>query len=333
MNEGRVQYIDIAKCFAMILIIVGHSIVPGLAQNAIYSFHVPLFFFLSGIFISMKPCREVVEKKAARLLLPYAITSLLLVALYLVKSLLGHGTFTDVLKALVAALYCCGTEVDYGWITIPSCGAIWFLPALFIASLIVNYSLGKRHPGRFILIVALISWISARIFILPFGLQAGGFASLYVYAGHLEHKHLHIVDKIVANRVLLLPMALLWILCWLHGGLFQIAGIVSLPRPLLNLAGSFCGIYIVLSFCCILSRFNLTANSLLAEYGRNTMIVLCAHILEIRMIPWTWLGVLGGGHASFGQPIALMCIIFIRLGISLFSIYVYKHSKVINQLF
>lgn len=54
----RVEWVDICKGFAIILVVLGHSIRPEMMQNSIlcsiiynfiYSFHMALFMVLSGI--------------------------------------------------------------------------------------------------------------------------------------------------------------------------------------------------------------------------------------------------------------------------------------------
>ena len=57
---SRINYIDIAKCFAILCVIVGHTLCYDLygfeqawakseLEKFIYSFHMPLFMFLSGL--------------------------------------------------------------------------------------------------------------------------------------------------------------------------------------------------------------------------------------------------------------------------------------------
>lgn len=49
MNK-RVEWIDLAKGLGMLLVILGHCVCfGGIMHNAIFAFHMPLFFILSGI--------------------------------------------------------------------------------------------------------------------------------------------------------------------------------------------------------------------------------------------------------------------------------------------
>lgn len=44
----RFLEIDIAKGIGMIFVLIGHLQVPSILKNYLYSFHMPLFFFLGG---------------------------------------------------------------------------------------------------------------------------------------------------------------------------------------------------------------------------------------------------------------------------------------------
>lgn len=49
MEKKRIEWIDTAKGIGMIFVQMGHTYFPDIIINWIYSFHMPLFFFLSGV--------------------------------------------------------------------------------------------------------------------------------------------------------------------------------------------------------------------------------------------------------------------------------------------
>lgn len=49
--KERLDYIDIAKGFAILAVIVGHYSDISLVDRFIWSWHMPLFFILSGYFL------------------------------------------------------------------------------------------------------------------------------------------------------------------------------------------------------------------------------------------------------------------------------------------
>ena len=88
MNTKRLDWIDIAKGIGIILVVLGHTLVPQVRETGfagflwifIYNFHMPLFFFLSG-YLFEKGLSHYTNKgkfilgKLQYLMLPYLIFS------------------------------------------------------------------------------------------------------------------------------------------------------------------------------------------------------------------------------------------------------------------
>ena len=83
--KKRIDWVDVAKGIAMILVIVVHAeehFMPGTLVSTkipIYTFHMPLFFFMSGYLFSMKNSfGEFLKNKCKRILIPYVCLGTLL---------------------------------------------------------------------------------------------------------------------------------------------------------------------------------------------------------------------------------------------------------------
>lgn len=83
MNEKRINWIDVAKGWAIFLVIIGHS---GISQylcdvySWIYSFHMALFFILSGYVFSVKKYHRYggfLLHKLKTLIIPYFVFQVL----------------------------------------------------------------------------------------------------------------------------------------------------------------------------------------------------------------------------------------------------------------
>lgn len=151
--KQRVAYIDSAKALLIALVVLGHvlqyanpnyNILPyTLAQAFICSFHMPAFFLLTGMLSDAEKwkCRsfaELLKSRVRTLVIPYFFFESLAVVykhfvLHTVS--LSHGLY------LMLTLRC-------------NVGADWYLPALFLASLI--YWLYVRCPGKYKWIPALL---------------------------------------------------------------------------------------------------------------------------------------------------------------------------------
>ncbi|WP_195202481.1 acyltransferase family protein [Phocaeicola massiliensis] len=70
---SRIDWIDIAKGIGIFLMVMGHTSIPKLGGHWIYSFHMPLFFFLSGfLFQSGKySWSQFIKRKVRTMVVPY----------------------------------------------------------------------------------------------------------------------------------------------------------------------------------------------------------------------------------------------------------------------
>ena len=132
-NNKRDIYVDIVKGWGIILVIWGHSSL--FLFDEIYAFHMPLFFFLSGCFFSMKlDFIDFAKKKFRQLIVPY-IFFLILSCIYYWGLLFVTGRFNsnDLLDIIQIFPY------DNKILNTP----LWFFYALFWMSLI--YYLLRRY--------------------------------------------------------------------------------------------------------------------------------------------------------------------------------------------
>lgn len=144
LRRGRVDRVDMAKGLTMLLVIAGHSLF-GVLRGAIYSFHMPLFFILSGMTFrfsgDMSHLWRRCRKAAVHLLLPAAV----LIAANMVIEVLqafSCGTGPDVsfwLDKAKTLLYCSGSRFYRdGQVIIGRIGIPWFLIVLFSARTLMD---------------------------------------------------------------------------------------------------------------------------------------------------------------------------------------------------
>jgi polysaccharide biosynthesis protein PslL len=124
----RIEYLDIAKGIGILLVVLGHNdfeVISLFIQRLIYSFHMPLFFFLSGYFINTSiPFFDFVKKRFHALLKPFLFTILLI---YFTSVSFEKMGFNTAITRTVKSLYGSGHYLD--WVQ------LWFLPHLFVVSL------------------------------------------------------------------------------------------------------------------------------------------------------------------------------------------------------
>lgn len=75
----RVEWIDAAKGIGILFVFLGHLVEKSWPGIWAYSFHLPLFFFLSGYLFSVKnDFKSFLKKKAKSLLIPYVTMGLVI---------------------------------------------------------------------------------------------------------------------------------------------------------------------------------------------------------------------------------------------------------------
>ena len=161
----RLPHIDIARGIGILLVVAGHNWIilssKGELYRVVYSFHIPLFFVLSGIFFNYeKSFIHTVKEKFRVLLVPYFFTAIIV---ELISSLTGLQS-TSLGKSLFWVFY--GTGPHLKWV------GLWFLPHLFLVSIfcwtyfnIFKVQQLKWHFQIVMLIIPLIvGWLNIRSF-------------------------------------------------------------------------------------------------------------------------------------------------------------------------
>lgn len=147
----RIEYIDIARGIGILLVVLAHNdfgYVSAYAHKVIYSFHMPLFFFLSGYFLNVSiPFFDFIKKRFNSLLRPYLFTIFLIYAGSISFGIMG---FPTAIRRIVKSLYGSGQYID--WVQ------LWFLPHLFVVSLyaFLFYAILERWNNRHIRWIALV---------------------------------------------------------------------------------------------------------------------------------------------------------------------------------
>jgi polysaccharide biosynthesis protein PslL len=125
-REPRLLTVDVARGLGILLVVLGHNTLfressHGLYE-AIYLFHMPLFFFVSGITFRVTSPGETVRKRARALLVPYFMMGAIAV-------LLGaqSGDVSAIVGQLRGVFYGTGHTIRF----VP----LWFLPSLFLVSI------------------------------------------------------------------------------------------------------------------------------------------------------------------------------------------------------
>lgn len=180
--KERVHWIDISKGIAIICVFLGHTVSsPSEISHFVYSFHMPLFFLLSGYCFS-----------ARRKFGDFVLTKLKTIVLPIFTLGLTGAVFVSALSR-----YFNHEVIDWKWVFLnpfvqyKEHSLLWYLAALFVA-LIIFYGLTKLLKDKSLplvissFILAGISYTAIKLFRfdLPWNIPTALIALPYISIGY-----------------------------------------------------------------------------------------------------------------------------------------------------
>lgn len=188
IGKRHFEFIDLLKGYGMILVIIGHVHTPNILNTFIYSFHMPLFFILSGMTIRLNKLENIDFKsfflsKVSNYLIPYITVELFLLPLWYIRVVFINKQPIDVIKNLLGIL------IGNAEIVAFSSSTTWFVLTLFLSHIIFA-CLVKIAKGdeRIIFILSLLcclfSWTQRNIN-YPWHYTVAFAGVVFLYVGNL----------------------------------------------------------------------------------------------------------------------------------------------------
>lgn len=293
MEKKRIFYLDIAKGVGVILMVLGH--VPDLttaSRQFVTSFHMPLFFVISGIIINATGEIErrmdvIVKRKKRSIMLPYAVFSVL--------SLIVEGLCTGILKNGVWEVF---WEHLFATFCLAGASVFWFLPALFFGEMIfvsIRKKISEPFGGILITAMAILAyfahvgenrlqviysstvWYSCLHLFLNAVIRVF-FAAAFVAVGYYGYKLLKKLSEGFLKNLIpgVLLMGVTFVVSRLNG--ITDMNYMVYNNILLYLVTSVCGSFGVLLLCRALEKWHHTLPvRVCMYYGRNSLVVMMTH--------------------------------------------------------
>lgn len=289
--KKRIDWIDVAKGLAIILMIVGHTIPHNIIYMFIFSFHMPFFVILSGFTYKIpkneKDIKKRVRKYVKQLLIPYILT--LIVYTIVLVFINDKLTLFNILKQFCKNLLW-GNGCDYTLfgINLKGVSAIWFLIALFFSKLIfdiVNYKINNKNIFDSIIIYcffALLGIMIGKFIWLPQNLDLVLIFLLYLYIGIIFNKYKKDIEKF--KIIVFIICFIIWTVCLGFNLNIELA-IRSYPYGFLSVIESICGSYCTIELCKILNKNNML-KFIFINIGKISLVILCMHSIEAICVQW-----------------------------------------------
>ena len=336
--KKRIAAYDIARGIAMLAVIVGHTNTQGMPATIVdfcYSFDMPLFFIISGYFCrpDARLDRGYVLKNARALLLPYALTCVILLALMAIRGVffLDEG---DTLPALlgrwtVACLYGSGGMIPNMPEGIIGVGAIWYLLALFWAKLLLTAANRSPYTPAIVLGLFVFGYVSGNVIWLPWSVQPACCAVLFMWIGQ-KVREKNLLGRGVVSPLIWMVALFVWLWCGaFYGHLYMVQNAYD-DGVLIDLVGGVCGSLCVLKGSELLEAHLPALARPLEKFGTITLGVFCMHLVEMDAFPW---GVAAAALVALPGPVWVWAFLLRLLIIAVMSALLWLAPRRVSGVF
>lgn len=298
MKEKRLDYLDMVKGVGIFFVVLGHiEYISTPLRVWISSFHMPLFFIVSGLLMSIKnePERDfniTIKRKFKGIIIPYLWFSLAYFIIDIFNvTIIQNITINVFWMDLISSVTFYGMSV------------LWFLPALFLA--ITGFLfLMKKFPDKVVaillIVIAMLCYLLQRKVINPFYdshsssmlitsllnfirvfLRASIGMSFLGYAYFIHKLVIKYIPSLneepsIKSRIIQLLSGVVFLAINIY--LSNVNEAVDMHYIILNnvflyYLGAFLGCYGIILIC-----KNIPSIKLVTYYGKNSLIVMACHV-------------------------------------------------------
>lgn len=236
--QKRIEWIDIAKAVAIILVGVGHYSCPGNLLIWIYTFHMPLFLILSGCTLNVEKYTfgKFVLRKAKAFLIPWVLAVCINIAFQECCLVIGISANQNKISSIPLRLI---FNIRAGeWDPV-----YWFLPCLFITEVVLYWLLKVLKSQKGLIGFAILLGVCAYLYqkfvniVLPWEVDLLPVSCVFVLIGYLIQKYY----LKVFERVKRINQLLICLICVISGSLLGFLNVHIIGEPI-DIAGGRYGI-------------------------------------------------------------------------------------------
>ena len=307
---NRIESLDILKGIGIILMIVAHTFGPdNFLWDCIYTFHIPLFFIVTGFFYKQSHISILIKKNTDRLLLQYLVICLIVIILKQIHH--PHNIKEDITNAIEGMG--------------PGC----FLLAMFWSRLFFHFIL-NLCPNRFLLLSLTIS-IGTSFIAYNNNLQSylslfPALVSLFFIAtGYYLQIHSFREKKCYHTPLFIIGGIIFWAITSLYGKVEMSQCIFKLS--IIDFCGSLGGTYIAYKISLFINKHDGIIKKILSSAGKYSLVILFFHSIDYCIPIWHII------EPYFPSSIFLFIILFLRLLFVSICLQFTLNSKLLRSFF
>jgi len=288
MTQERFYWIDYAKVIGIFLVVLGHIHLQNkFYTDFIFSFHIPLFFFVSGfLFKSVGEFKADFKKSFRTLLIPYFWFYVLSYFIWLEGFIRHPELFPDrsyyafFVKPMAGMVLAVGYDTPH---SIMANVPLWFLPGLFfcrmIFSLLLKFSKRGNTAMSFLIVALVALLVILELFdkVPLFSIGSAVMALPFFYAGYLLKNSRFQPSNISRNMlgfILAAGFTVTVLLAWING--YVDMNYVNFGKsPILFYIGGATGTVMVLTLSMMIDRFR---HSVINFVSANTLTIFAIHL-------------------------------------------------------
>lgn len=284
MKNKRENYIDIAKAIGIILVVLGHTDFPYI--QIIYQFHLPLFFFLSGVVLNdqkVKNIKHYIFQKVKSLYVPFVAFELIFLA--------GHnffsytGFYSDLSKTKVVYESRDFVINFFKIITLGGgeqlAGPLWFLIStleitIIFAVLLLIFSKITRYYSIILFLMCGLLYYVGCYTSLPRMLSQSLIGMFFYCCGFIYKKY---KNKISFSLWMWLASLIIIILSYIYN--YVDISQLKITFKLGLMISGLCGCYFVI---CISKWIEMKKCNFITYCGKNTIYILALHCVAFKIV-------------------------------------------------
>lgn len=292
---GRIEYLDVLRGIAIVLMIIGHIGGQPYIDRYIHMFHMPVWFFISGWLYHDKHSsyKSIISKKFRSLIIPYAFWGIVQYPIWVAFNIDANNK----LQPLINLLWVNTSEL------MPIAGALWFLTSLFFAEIIFIFIdrtvSNKWLKATFFICIAIIGNLYTTIINirLPWAIDTSFVGAGFIYIGQLVRKYW---NSFQIKRLFNLRLGILSILLIVNGAFAFVNSYVNMRIGMYG----FIPLFWINAITAIIIYWNISKRidasdhlnllkKFLRQIGKNSIVYLCLNQLVILIIDKFFTRVIG----------------------------------------